>query len=96
MSVPWETIRQYVEECYEIKGHVERSSTLRFAEYCRSQLLEGISDDPLSFWHGFRGMDAIDAIGSRVFRGENAVADVKEFLVEEGHITPEICCFETH
>ena len=93
MSVPWETIRQYIEECYDIKGQVERTATLRFAEYCRSQLLEGISDDPLSFWQGFRGMDAIDAIGTRVFYGENAVGDVKEFLVQKGKITAECCCF---
>lgn len=71
MSVSWEDIRQHVEDCYEINGEVERAATLSMAE------ADGISDDVT---------DALDAIGSRIFRGDNAVELTKDFLVQAGHI----------
>ena len=73
MPVPWETIQRYIEGSYTINGQVERSVALELSEP------EGISDDAI---------DAIDAIGSRIFRGESAVADVQAFLSQEGHIAP--------
>ena len=72
MSVPWETIQEYIEGAYAINGQVERSVALELGE------ADGISDD---------AVDAIDAIGSRIFRGDTAVADTKGFLDSVGHLT---------
>ena len=74
MPVSWDAISKHFVDCHDINGEIERTAALRFAEF------EGISDDE---------MDAIDAIGSRIFRGDNAVADVKEFLLQEGQITQD-------
>jgi hypothetical protein len=71
MPVPWEAIRNYVETAVQITGEVERTDLLFLAES------DGYADDIV---------DALDAIGSRIFRGPEAVAQTKRFLLQGGFI----------
>jgi hypothetical protein len=63
MAVDWSQLETYVQSAYEQHGRVERADVIDLA------YAENADDDVI---------DAIDAIGSRVF---NTPEDVKAFLV---------------
>lgn len=63
-QVTWESISGYVQRAFEAGGRVERADVIDLA------YADGASDDAI---------DAIDAIGSRVFR---TLADTRAFLVQ--------------
>lgn len=66
--VKWDAISRYMEEIFEMSGRVERADVLDLA------MADNASDDVV---------DALDAIGSRVFR---SVADAREFLTNGGYV----------
>ena len=68
-KVSWDTISKYIEEALNFKGQIERSDVLSLAEN------DDASDDVI---------DALDAIGSRVFKTQ---ADVKKFLIDQGYVS---------
>jgi hypothetical protein len=53
MAVKWESVSGYIQEAFDMKGQIERSMVMAFAE------ADNASDDVI---------DTLDAIGSRVFR----------------------------
>lgn len=63
--VSWSAISKYVESVYLHNGNIERSEVMNLA------LKDNVSEDTI---------DAIDAIGSRVFR---SVDDAKTYLVTQ-------------
>ncbi|MBI4329626.1 MAG: hypothetical protein HY685_07160 [Chloroflexi bacterium] len=74
-AVPWNAISRYIETAHKATGQVEREDILTLADH------EGMMDDNV--------VDALDAIGSRIFRGADAVSKVREFLVGSGYVLPE-------
>ena len=68
-NVTWDMISKYVEAAFNAYGEIERSDVLLLAEN------DYASDDII---------DALDAIGSRVFKAQ---ADVKTFLTGQGYIS---------
>jgi hypothetical protein len=66
MAVKWERVAPHLEEGFASRGQVERSSIV-------DKLYDDGADDDV--------IDAIDAIGSRVF---NSVDDAKQFLLGQG------------
>jgi hypothetical protein len=69
MPVSWSQIEPYVRAAYETHGRVERADVIDLAYE------DDASDEVI---------DAIDAIGSRVF---NTVEDVRAFLVSQHMVT---------
>ncbi len=53
MAVKWESVSSYIQEAFDMKGQIERSVVMAFAES------DNAGDDII---------DTLDAIGSRVFR----------------------------
>lgn len=64
-TVAWKDVLDYIEEAFAIKGEIERSEVVNMA------LARGASDDVV---------DALDTLGSRVFKTPEAV---KEFLLAQ-------------
>jgi hypothetical protein len=62
MAIAWSSIEEYVTRAHELQGRVERADVIDLA-------YEDNADDDV--------IDAIDAIGSRVFKTPD---DVKAFL----------------
>jgi|DewCreStandDraft_5_1066085.scaffolds.fasta_scaffold00139_83 hypothetical protein len=69
MPVSWSQVEPYVRAAYETHGRVERADVIELAYE------DNASDDVI---------DAIDAIGSRVF---NSVDAVRTFLVSQRMVT---------
>lgn len=69
MPVSWSQVEPYVRAAYETHGRVERADVIELAYE------DNASDDVI---------DAIDAIGSRVFR---TVEDVRAFLMSQNLVT---------
>jgi hypothetical protein len=69
MPVPWSKVEPYFQDAFAAQGQIEREDVINLA------FAEGESDDVI---------DAIDAIGSRVFR---SVDDAKAFLVGQSWVT---------
>jgi hypothetical protein len=69
MAVAWEKLDPYFSDAFAVRGQVEREDAINLAFAANE------SDDVI---------DAIDAIGSRIFR---SVDDVKAFLVGQGVAT---------
>lgn len=67
-TVKWDTISGYIDEAFNTHGRIERAYVIALAE------IDGISDEVL---------DALDAIGSRVFRSPS---DVRDFLIAQGYV----------
>lgn len=67
-AVKWDAISRYVELVHEAAGLIQRGDVMDIA------LAEGADDDVV---------DAVDAIGSRVFRNP---AEVRDFLVKQGYV----------
>lgn len=70
-AVKWETISGYIEKAYKGKQRVERADLIDLAEFDRA------SDDVI---------DALDAIGSRVFM---SIDDVKTYLIAQGYVVKQ-------
>ena len=68
-AVEWSEIAKYFEDAFPLKGRVERRDVMDLAD------ADLASDD---------AVDAIDAIGSRVFPSIEAA---KEFLVSQGYVS---------
>ncbi|MFN8557864.1 MAG: DUF2795 domain-containing protein [Dehalococcoidia bacterium] len=68
-SVSWSTIEPYVQQAFEVQGRVERADVIDLA------YADNASDDVV---------DAIDAIGSRVFQRPE---DVSTFLTGQNAIS---------
>jgi hypothetical protein len=68
-SVPWSKVEPYFVDAFAIQGQIEREDVINLA------FAEDESDDVI---------DAIDAIGSRVFR---TVEDAKNFLKGQNLVT---------
>jgi hypothetical protein len=68
MAVPWSKVEPYFEEAFAAQGQVERQDVIDLA------FAADESDDVI---------DAIDAIGSRVFR---TIEAAKEFLVSQHQV----------
>jgi hypothetical protein len=68
MAVAWSKVESYFEQAFAAQGQVERQDVIDLA------FAEDESDDVI---------DAIDAIGSRVFR---TVDDAKAFLVSQNQV----------
>jgi hypothetical protein len=68
-AVQWEKIEPYFVQVFEATGQIERQDVIDLA------FAEDESDDVI---------DAIDAIGSRVFR---TVEDAKNFLKSQNYVT---------
>ncbi len=66
--VKWELISGYVEQVLNTNGNIARADVFAFAE------MNNASDDAL---------DALDAIGSRVFTSPDAV---RSFLTAQGYV----------
>jgi hypothetical protein len=69
MAVPWSKLEPYFEDAFAVQGQIERQDVIDLA------FAENESDDVI---------DAIDAIGSRIFR---SVEDAKAFLVAQSQVT---------
>jgi hypothetical protein len=69
MAVPWSKVEPYFQDAFAAQGQIEREDVINLA------FGEDESDDVI---------DAIDAIGSRVFR---SVEDAKAFLVGQNWVT---------
>ena len=68
MPVPWSKVEGYFQQAFEAQGQVERQDVIDLA------FAEDESDDVI---------DAIDAVGSRVFR---TVEDAKTFLKSQNQV----------
>ncbi len=68
MAVPWSKVEPYFEQAFAAQGQVERQDVIDLA------FAADESDDVV---------DAIDAIGSRVFR---TLDDAKAFLVSQNQV----------
>lgn len=68
--VPWDAIAPFVQDAYHYKGRVERADCLDLA------LAANAPDD---------AVDALDALGSRIFPDPQAV---REFLTRQGWVAP--------
>jgi hypothetical protein len=68
MPVPWSKVESYFQEAFAAQGQVERQDVIDLA------FAQDESDDVI---------DAIDAIGSRVFR---TIEDAKAFLVSQNQV----------
>ena len=69
MAIAWSAIEPYVRSAYDQHGRVERADVIDLA------YADNADDDVI---------DAIDAIGSRVF---NSPDDVRAFLTGQNHVT---------
>jgi hypothetical protein len=69
MPVPWSKVEPYFQQAFEVQGQVERQDVIDLA------FAEDESDEVI---------DAIDYIGSRVFK---TVEDAKAFLVSQNQVT---------
>ncbi len=69
--VKWDTISGYIDKAFSVKGRIERADVLDLAD------LDHPSDDVI---------DALDAIGSRVF---TSTSDVRNFLIAQGYVTKQ-------
>ena len=67
-KVTWDEISKYIDDAFDVKGRIERSDVLALAE------ANDASDDVI---------DALDAIGSRVFRTKE---DTRKFLTDQGYV----------
>ena len=67
-SVPWSEVSKYFDDAFAFKGRIERRDVMELAD------ADMASDD---------AVDAIDAVGSRVFPNPDAA---KEFLEGQGYI----------
>ncbi len=67
-KVKWDSISKYLEQAHVNFGQIERADVLELADKA------GANDDVV---------DALDAIGSRVFR---SVADAKKFLLTTSYV----------
>ena len=68
-KVTWDMISKYVEQALSTWGQIERADLVEYAEN------DYASDDII---------DALDAVGSRVFRTQE---DVRKFLTDQGYIS---------
>lgn len=68
-AVSWSEVAKYFEDAFPLKGRVERRDVMDLAD------ADLASDDVI---------DAIDAIGSRVFP---TIEAAKEFLTSQGYIS---------
>lgn len=68
-KVTWDTISKYVEKALNTWGQIERADLVEYAQD------DNASDDTI---------DALDAVGSRVFRTQD---DVRKFLTDQGYIS---------
>ena len=66
--VKWDTISGYISDVFSINGRIERASIVALAE------VDDANDDII---------DALDAVGSRVFKSPS---DVRDFLVAQGYV----------
>ena len=67
-AVKWDTISGLIDEAFSARGRIERSYVLALAE------ADNADDDVI---------DALDAIGSRLFQKPD---DVRDFLIAEGYV----------
>jgi len=70
-AVKWDEVSGYIEEAIRTKRMVQYNDIIEMA------FADGASDDVV---------DALDAIGSRVF---GSASDVREFLVAQGYVLDE-------
>jgi hypothetical protein len=68
MAVPWSKVEPYFEQAFAAQGQIERQDVIDLA------FAQDESDDVI---------DAIDAVGSRVFR---TLDDAKAFLVSQNQV----------
>ena len=68
-KVTWDMISKYVQQAIDTWGQIERADLVEYAQN------DYASEDVL---------DALDAVGSRVFRTQE---DVKKFLTDQGYIS---------
>jgi len=68
-KVTWDMISKYVEQALNTWGQIERADLVEYAEN------DYASDDII---------DALDAVGSRVFRTQE---DVRRFLTDQSYIS---------
>lgn len=68
MAVKWSKVAPYLEDGFAAQGRVERASIV-------DKAYDDAADDDI--------VDAIDAIGSRVF---NSVDEAKQFLLSQGAV----------
>ncbi len=68
-KVTWDMISKYVDQAINTWGQIERADLVEYAEN------DYASDDII---------DALDAVGSRVFRTQE---DVRKFLTDQGYVS---------
>lgn len=69
MAIAWSEIEPYIQRAFDANGRVERADVIDLA------YADNANDDVV---------DAIDAIGSRVF---NTIDDAKSFLTSQNHVS---------
>lgn len=68
VAVKWDIISGYIDEVFNIDGRIARADVVALAE------IDGARDEVI---------DALDAIGSRVF---TSPSNVRDFLVAQGYV----------
>ena len=66
--VKWDTVSGYINDALSMNGRIERAPIVALAE------MDDADDDII---------DALDAVGSRVFESSS---DVRDFLVTQGYV----------
>ena len=67
-AVKWDSVSGYIDEAFNFKGQIERADVISLAE------MDNASDDVI---------DALDAIGSRVFK---SISDARDFLIAQKYV----------
>jgi hypothetical protein len=67
-AVKWDTLSGYIDDIFSMNGRIARADVIALAE------IDNASDEVI---------DALDAIGSRVF---TSPSDVRDFLTAQGYV----------
>lgn len=70
-AVKWDSISGYINTAFNAKKRIERADVIDLAEFARA------SDDVI---------DALDAIGSRVF---TSISELRDYLVAQGYVVKQ-------